>query len=54
MIASPDGYLYLYALNLDEGGDCSLIRQFQLADFKGGDEVVEKRSSDDVDGKQDN
>jgi autophagy-related protein 18 len=31
LIASSDGYLYLYALNLEEGGDCSLIKQFQVA-----------------------
>jgi hypothetical protein len=30
VIASEDGYVYYYDLNLDEGGDCSLIRQFHV------------------------
>ncbi len=27
LIASSDGYLYIYDLNLIEGGDCTLIKQ---------------------------
>ena len=30
LLASQDGYLYLYGMNFNEGGDCNLIRQFQL------------------------
>ena len=33
LLASSDGILYMYAVNLDEGGDCSLIKQFQVAQF---------------------
>lgn len=27
LIASTDGYLYVYDLNVNDGGDCTLIRQ---------------------------
>lgn len=27
LVASTDGYLYVYDLNVAEGGDCTLIRQ---------------------------
>ncbi|XP_046916085.2 autophagy-related 18a isoform X2 [Dermatophagoides farinae] len=32
LIATTDGYLYVYDLNLNEGGDCTLIRQHRLID----------------------
>lgn len=31
LLASEDGYLYVYSLDVNEGGDCSLIRQFHLS-----------------------
>ncbi len=37
LVASEDGYLYLYALNVEEGGDCNLMRQFKLMDEKAED-----------------
>ena len=33
LVASLDGFLYIYALNLEEGGDCTLIKQFQIAEM---------------------
>lgn len=30
LVASADGYLYVYELNITEGGECNLIRQHQL------------------------
>ncbi|XP_054155356.1 WD repeat domain phosphoinositide-interacting protein 2-like [Oppia nitens] len=30
LIASADGYLYIYDLNVNEGGDCTLIKQHRL------------------------
>jgi len=32
LLASQDGYLYIYNLDQEDGGDCSLLQQFQLAD----------------------
>ena len=29
-MASEDGYVYFYDLNLEEGGDCAVIRQFNV------------------------
>ena len=34
LVTSEDGYLYMYGLNFDEGGDGTLIKQFQLSNFK--------------------
>ena len=31
LLASEDGYLYVYSLDVTEGGDCALIRQFHLS-----------------------
>ena len=31
LLASEDGYLYVYSLDVGEGGDCALIRQFHLS-----------------------
>ena len=31
LIVSEDGYLYVYSLDINVGGDCSLIRQFHLS-----------------------
>ena len=31
LMASEDGYLYVYSLDVNEGGDCALIRQFHLS-----------------------
>lgn len=31
LLASEDGYLYVYSLDVAEGGDCALIRQFHLS-----------------------
>lgn len=33
VVASYDGYVYIYSLNLIEGGECSLVRQRKLADL---------------------
>ena len=30
LLTSDDGYLYIYSLDIHEGGDCHLIRQFHL------------------------
>jgi len=30
LIASSDGYLYIYDLNMNEGGDCNLVKQHRL------------------------
>jgi autophagy-related protein 18 len=30
LIASADGYLYIYDLNVNEGGDCTLIKQHRF------------------------
>ena len=30
LLTSDDGYLYIYGLDVHEGGDCHLIRQFHL------------------------
>ncbi|XP_065066460.1 WD repeat domain phosphoinositide-interacting protein 2-like [Rhopilema esculentum] len=30
LVANEDGYLYVYKLDLDEGGECSLLRQHRL------------------------
>ena len=35
LLVSEDGYLYVYSLNINEGGDCSLIRQFHLSNKEG-------------------
>jgi autophagy-related protein 18 len=39
LIASADGYLYIYDLNVNEGGDCTLIKQHRLDEISnaGGD-----------------
>ena len=31
LLVSEDGYLYVYSLDINVGGDCSLIRQFHLS-----------------------
>ena len=33
LLASEDGFLYMYNLDVTEGGDCQLIRQFRLTDL---------------------
>ena len=33
LLASEDGFLYMYNLDVNEGGDCQLIRQFRLTDL---------------------
>lgn len=33
LLASEDGFLYMYSLDVTEGGDCQLIRQFRLTDM---------------------
>lgn len=33
LLASEDGFLYMYNLDVNEGGDCQLIRQFRLTDM---------------------
>ena len=30
LLTSDDGYLYIYGMDIQEGGDCHLIRQFYL------------------------
>ncbi|CAG2160445.1 unnamed protein product [Oppiella nova] len=35
LIASADGYLYIYDLNTNEGGDCTLIKQHRLDETLG-------------------
>lgn len=32
LVASADGYLYIYDLNVNEGGECTLIKQHTLDD----------------------
>lgn len=27
LVASADGYIYIYAINPTEGGDCTLVKQ---------------------------
>ena len=34
-MANEDGYLYVYKFDLDEGGECSLLRQHRFAFSKG-------------------
>ncbi|TRY69087.1 hypothetical protein TCAL_09654 [Tigriopus californicus] len=34
LITSQDGYLYMYGLNLEDGGEGTLIKQFQLSEFR--------------------
>ncbi|XP_050698282.1 WD repeat domain phosphoinositide-interacting protein 2-like isoform X2 [Eriocheir sinensis] len=36
LVASMDGYLYVYNLNTSEGGDCALIKQHRLDGTEGG------------------
>ena len=31
LMASEDGYLYVFSLDCNDGGDCPLIRQFHLS-----------------------
>ncbi|XP_053202473.1 WD repeat domain phosphoinositide-interacting protein 2-like isoform X2 [Panonychus citri] len=33
MVASYDGYVYLYDLNIAEGGECNLVRQHKLSEI---------------------
>ena len=48
MVASQDGYLYIYALNLEEGGTCNLINEFQLTGSAGfSDKFSQKEESED-------
>lgn len=35
LVASADGYLYIYDLNVNEGGECTLIKQHTLDDSVG-------------------
>ncbi|KAK8390120.1 hypothetical protein O3P69_012983 [Scylla paramamosain] len=35
LVASMDGYLYVYSLNTSEGGDCTLIKQHRLDGHEG-------------------
>lgn len=30
LVASADGYLYIYAINSIEGGDCTLLKQHRF------------------------
>lgn len=30
LVASQDGYLYVYSLDMNEGGDCTLLKQHRL------------------------
>ena len=41
LLASEDGFLYVYGLDLNDGGDCSLIKQFRLT----GDELIHSSES---------
>jgi len=36
LIASPDGFLYSYTLDKEEGGECALARQYQLVERRNG------------------
>ncbi len=33
MVLSSEGYLYLYSIDLEKGGECSLIKQYKYATF---------------------
>ena len=35
-MASEDGYVYYYDLNLEEGGDCAVIKQFNVTSHTSG------------------
>ena len=43
-MASEDGYVYYYDLNLEEGGDCAVIKQFNVTTSRG---VSKRRNSSD-------
>ena len=47
LIVSEDSYLYLYALNLDEGGDCTLMKRFSVASG-----VADGEDSEEEDGEE--
>ena len=42
---SEDGFLYLYALNLEEGGDCTLMKKFAVTTG-----IAEESSEEDSEG----
>jgi len=36
LVASADGFLYAYTLDIEEGGECALAKQFQLVERRHG------------------
>ena len=30
MVATSEGYFYLYSINIDAGGECSLLKQYRF------------------------
>ncbi|KAJ2911685.1 hypothetical protein MD484_g8727, partial [Candolleomyces efflorescens] len=32
MVISSEGYFYLYSIDLEKGGECSLLKQYSLLD----------------------
>ena len=39
LVASADGFLYIYDLNANEGGECTLIKQHKLEESSAGPSV---------------
>jgi len=39
-VASADGYLYIYDLNVTDGGECTVMKQHKLDDLDGGDALA--------------
>lgn len=33
MVLSSDGYFYLYSIDLEKGGDCTLMKQYRYVDY---------------------
>ncbi|CAB4054342.1 WIPI1_2 [Lepeophtheirus salmonis] len=54
LVASQDGYLYMYGLDVNEGGDCSLIRQFRLTNEQDASIVGEGVASGSDSGTEEN
>lgn len=40
LVASADGYLYIYDLNVTDGGECTVMKQHKLDDLDGGDALA--------------
>ncbi|KXJ06519.1 Histone H2B type 1 [Exaiptasia diaphana] len=45
LVASADGYLYIYNVDPEEGGDCTLLKQHRLIGHEDGERTIDEESA---------